>query len=145
MAVFSVVRVLLLLLTAFAVEAFVATVRTPRFSSSTPSLVRQRPTSAQRAATPPYLPSTLRMASSYDDGSGAAAGGEVTGSTEMELQELVVDFTDDGRILLEVKGVKVGPEGNVPQPLGAMIFFESLNVMIACAMRSTRCSSKDAA
>lgn len=116
MAVFSVVRVFLLLLTAFAVEAFVATVRTPRFSSSTPSLVRQRPTSAQRAATPPYLPSTLRMAS-YDDGSGAAAGGEVTGSTEMELQELVVDFTDDGRILLEVKGVKVGPEGNVPQPL----------------------------
>lgn len=47
--------------------------------------------------------------SSYDDGSGSSAGGEVGGSTEMELQELVVDFTDDGRILLEVKGVKVGP------------------------------------
>lgn len=30
------------------------------------------------------------------------------GSTEMELQELIVDFTDDGRVLLEVKGVKVG-------------------------------------
>eukprot|EP00752_Nemacystus_decipiens_P011429 g10150.t1 len=68
----------------------------------------KRPTSAQGAGTPPYLSSTLRMAS-YDDGSGAAAGGEVTGSTEMELQELVVDFTEDGRILLEVKGVK-GPE-----------------------------------
>eukprot|EP00903_Cladosiphon_okamuranus_P009032 g8637.t1 len=46
------------------------------------------------------------MMAAYDDGSGAMAGGEVTGSTEMELQELIVDFTDDGRILLEVKGVK---------------------------------------
>lgn len=119
--IFTVVRAFLLLLTACAVEAFVATVRAPRFSSSTPSLVRQRPTSAPKAGTPPYLPSTLRMAA-YDDGSGAAAaGGEIT--TEMELQELIVDFTDDGRILLEVKGVKVGPMQNVPQPACDVIFF----------------------
>lgn len=45
-----------------------------------------------------------RMAA-YDDGSSAAAG---SGEIEMEMQELIVDFTDDGRILLEVKGVKVG-------------------------------------
>lgn len=114
MAVYGVVRVLLLaLLTYCAVEAFVTTARAPRFSSSMPSLARQRPTSAlKKPATPPYLPSRpalgRMMMASYDDGSGAAAGGEVTGSTEMELQELVVDFTDDGRILLEVKGVKVG-------------------------------------
>lgn len=117
MAVFTVVRACWLALYAsYAVESFVVPVRGPRFSSSTPSLARH-PTSAQtqNAGTPPYLPSTLRM-SSYDDGSGASAGGDMTGSTEMELQELVVDFTDDGRILLEVKGVKVGSSGgrNVP-------------------------------
>lgn len=107
MAVLAVLRVFLLALSAgCAAEAFIVTARSPRLSLLTPSLVRQHPTSAHKAATPPYLPSALRMAA-YDDGS--SAGGEVGGSTEMELQELVVDFTDDGRILLEVKGVKVGP------------------------------------
>lgn len=110
MAVFAVVRgILLALFAACAVEAFVVTVRAPRCLSSAPSLVRQHRTSAQRkTATRRYLPSTLRMMAAYDDGSGAPTGGEVGGSTEMELQELVVDFTEDGRILLEVKGVKVG-------------------------------------
>eukprot|EP00904_Undaria_pinnatifida_P006130 jgi/Undpi1/2647/HiC_scaffold_13.g06025.m1 len=37
----------------------------------------------------------------YDDGASAGSG-----EIEMEMQELIVDFTDDGRILLEVKGVK---------------------------------------
>lgn len=32
---------------------------------------------------------------------------EDLGEPLMEMQELIVDFTDDGRILLEVKGVKV--------------------------------------
>lgn len=50
----------------------------------------------------------LTMSSSYEQGSSESFTGDVGGSSEMELQELVVDFTDDGRILLEVKGVKVG-------------------------------------
>lgn len=45
-----------------------------------------------------------RMAA-YDDGASAGSG-----EIEMEMQELIVDFTDDGRILLEVKGVKVREE-----------------------------------
>lgn len=38
--------------------------------------------------------------SSYD---GGPSGEEM----QMEMQELIVEFTDDGRVLLEVKGVKV--------------------------------------
>lgn len=97
---------LLVLLAARAVEGFVVTVRAPRFMAS-PSASSQHPTSAPKAATRLDLPSTPLCMSSYDDGSGSTGSTELGGSTEMELQELVVDFTDDGRILLEVKGVKV--------------------------------------
>ena len=40
--------------------------------------------------------------SSYEEG--PTETGE---EKQYEMQELIVDFTDDGRILLEVKGVKV--------------------------------------
>ncbi|CAM9091672.1 unnamed protein product [Scytosiphon promiscuus] len=47
------------------------------------------------------------MSSQYEQGSPeSSASGSLGGSSEMQLQELIVDFTDDGRILLEVKGVK---------------------------------------
>lgn len=42
--------------------------------------------------------------SSYEGGASMAS---YEGEVQMEMQELIVDFTDDGRILLEVKGVKV--------------------------------------
>lgn len=40
--------------------------------------------------------------SDYGEGSSYESEGK-----QYETQELIVDFTDDGRILLEVKGVKV--------------------------------------
>lgn len=40
--------------------------------------------------------------SDYAEGSTYESEGK-----QYEMQELIVDFTDDGRILLEVKGVKV--------------------------------------
>lgn len=46
---------------------------------------------------------------SYSSGGwgGDSSGDAPRGERRMEVQELHVEFTDDGRILLEVKGVKV--------------------------------------
>lgn len=71
-----------------------------------------------------------RMAA-YDDGSSASAG---SGEIEMEMQELIVDFTDDGRILLEVKGVKVGSDKSTYSEKA----FE--NSRRPCAASSKQCS-----
>ncbi|CAM9357140.1 unnamed protein product, partial [Hapterophycus canaliculatus] len=96
-----------LLLAAYAVEAFVVTARPPA-SYSRRSFIQQRQqqrSTPKTSAAPPLTPA--RMSSQYEQGSSEpSAGGSLGGSSEMQLQELIVDFTDDGRILLEVKGVK---------------------------------------
>lgn len=115
MAVPALARVffLILLLAACTVEAFVATaVRAPRLSRAS-SLIRaedhQLTRTRNSALRSCQAPALAMSSSSYEQSSSElSGGGDVGGSTEMELQELIVDFTDDGRILLEVKGVKVG-------------------------------------
>lgn len=106
----------LAILSACGVQSFVVTVHPP-----STMLTRPRTSSSAAAAAAALAPSTaaaivpsqfgdvirtprvpaLRM-SQYEGG--PTSGG---GETRMEMQELIVDFTDDGRILLEVKGVKV--------------------------------------
>ncbi len=99
----SVVRAsLLALIAAWAAESFVVTVQAP--TSTLPRQRQQGRTSPEAVVRSDVAP--LQMAS-YDGSSESYGGGELGGSTEMELQELIVDFTDDGRVLLEVKGVKV--------------------------------------
>lgn len=96
-----------LLLVAYASEAFIVPTRTPS-SYARRSFVRQQQQSTPKSS--PSAPSLTpaRMSSQYEQGSSeSSAGGYSGGSSEMKLQELIVDFTDDGRILLEVKGVKV--------------------------------------
>lgn len=95
----------------YAAEAFVATIHTPSPSSSLvgPSSTSIPTTTRSMAplgcfGTRTALAPAPRMAA-YDDGASAGSG-----EIEMEMQELIVDFTDDGRILLEVKGVKVGSD-----------------------------------
>lgn len=116
------VFLLALLFAASAVEAFVATAavrapclsRSPRvlFSRGDHQLTRTKNTATtlpRRSRQTPAAALAMSSSSSYDQGSSdLSTGGDMGGSTEMELQELIVDFTDDGRILLEVKGVKVG-------------------------------------
>lgn len=99
----------LALLGSWAVEAFVATTMavggscsgllTQHQHTSTSSVGKKAITGFVRARAP--LAPVPRM-SSYEGGAM-----ESSGETQYEMQELIVDFTDDGRILLEVKGVKV--------------------------------------
>lgn len=101
----SIVRAsLLALIAAWAAESFVVTVQAP--PSALPRQRQQGRTSPKSVARSDVALAPLPMAS-YDGSSESYGGGELGGSTEMELQELIVDFTDDGRVLLEVKGVKV--------------------------------------
>ncbi|CAM9600982.1 unnamed protein product [Ectocarpus fasciculatus] len=108
MAVSGVVRALIFaLLVALAVEAFVV----PAPAALARNLVR--PSSQQQLTTPNTAAATssrslapARMSSYEQSSPEPSSSGEMGTSSEMELQELIVDFTDDGRILLEVKGVK---------------------------------------
>lgn len=93
------------------VEGFVVSLRPPSSSVTrsllAPDSTHARTTAAARTMVGPFdVRDPLTPApsmSSYEEGSTCSGGGE----PRMELQELIVDFTDDGRILLEVKGVKV--------------------------------------
>lgn len=108
MAVPGAVRALIFaLLVALAVEAFVVpTPAAPARNFVRPS--RQQLTTPNTAATSSRSLTPARMSSYEQPSPEPSSSGEMGASSEMELQELIVDFTDDGRILLEVKGVKVG-------------------------------------
>ncbi|CAM9383247.1 unnamed protein product [Ascophyllum nodosum] len=99
--------VYLMALWAFAVEAFVVTPRSSplsltRLTRDLTSSYTDRTVVGVSGTRIPFVQAP-RM-SSYEEG--PTETGE---EKQYEMQELIVDFTDDGRILLEVKGVK-GPE-----------------------------------
>lgn len=100
------------------VEAFAASLYPGRLACQESwALTRPKVDVSKRPSVtkPEQPPLTITRMSSY--GGGEYDGGSYNGNSygsdgyqgerQMEVQELHVEFTDDGRILLEVKGVKV--------------------------------------
>ncbi|CAN0151767.1 unnamed protein product [Ectocarpus sp. 12 AP-2014] len=108
MAISGAVRALVFaLLVAFAVEAFVVPAPAALARNlGRPSNKQQLTPTPNTAATSSRSLTPARMSTYEQSSPEPSASGQMSSSSEMELQELIVDFTDDGRILLEVKGVK---------------------------------------